>query len=138
MFQILFCVLLIFNPVFARKPEVSKFPSAINLDKNEFYELNCNSAKGTKPFRFEWFKNAQKFDTQKNGVTIITKPSFSRLTFDEFKSDHSGSYSCKIINADGFDQTSTLLQIKGLSVFYSGLSFLTVVWRLGGDSCLNF
>jgi len=109
------------------KPEIVPFAQQISIDRHDFYELNCNSVKGSKPLQFEWFKDGYKIGPEM-GFSITSKPAFSRLTFDEFRSDSSGNFSCRISNSDGADESWTILQLKSLSNFLSFLLFFLIFY----------
>ena len=128
MFFSLFCLfLLIFHVGYCRKPELVQFPTVFNLELKESFHLSCNAFKGSKPINFEWLKNGQSLHYE-NGLIFDSKSSSSSLTFEEVNFDHSGNYSCKASNTDGFDQVSTLLQVKGLFhfLFFSAFPMIHV------------
>ena len=137
MFTFLFYLNFFIIATFARKPEIVAFPSIFTVESKEFYELNCNLLKGTKPIHFEWFKN-DIFMTSDMNLSIDYKPSSSRLTFSEFQSEHSGNYTCKASNSDGFDQSSTILQIKGLLEIFQNFDLFTNSCRYVALVMLNF
>ena len=122
MIQNLLYFLFIFDFVHCWKPEIVPFPPVFNVELHDSYELTCSLVHGSKPIQFEWFKNSLKFVSE-HGITVDQKPYSSRLTFDQFNYDNSGNYSCRASNSDGFDQSTILLQIKGLFWFWFSLLF---------------
>lgn len=130
-FILLFCLQIV-NSI---KPQLGNFASPVFVvEQNESFLLSCNVLKGTKPVRFEWYKNGKKLSTN-SGIVLDTKSSSSSLTIDSMLMQHSGNYSCRAQNNHGFDQVATILQVKGLSFFnyffpqYFFLSFFTAMWR---------
>ena len=115
-YHFLFVFIIVLTTGQARKPEIIPFLDEYNVEQNESYQLMCSISKGTKPIMFEWFKDDHKLYPN-SGFLFDSKPSSSILSFDAFLAHHSGNYSCRASNQDGADQSSTLLQIKGLFFF---------------------
>ena len=99
--------------IFARKPEIDVLKPVINVEQHESFQLMCAILKGTKPIRFEWLRNGHKI-VENDQISIDLKATSSILYIDKILVQHSGNYSCRASNSDGTDQSSTILQIKGL------------------------
>lgn len=116
-FYVLF--LLIFSLCFdlnhARKPEIDALKSFVDLEEHESFQLMCSIRKGSKPISFEWLKNNERIEDEHDSMlNIIHNPTSSILSFDNVLRHHSGNYSCRASNSDGFDQSSTIIHVKGL------------------------
>ena len=124
-YKLLFVFVFILNLCHARKPEIIPLLRGYNVEQNESYQLMCSISKGTKPIQFQWLKNGHKLSPNSE-FSFDFKPSSSIISFESFLPKHSGNYSCRASNSDGFDQTSTVLQIKGLSFWSFFLRFSCV------------
>ena len=114
MFPTFILFFVLFDFISARPPEIVPFGAPVlNIEQNESFLMTCNIAKGTKPIHFEWFRNGVKL-VPEHGLSLDYKSSSSSLTIDDTRIEHSGNYSCRASNSDGFDQSSTFLQVKGL------------------------
>ena len=80
--------------------------------------LTCNVAKGSKPFRFQWFKNGVELSNTGQS-TIETKDIFSLYTLRNIDSNDRGNYSCVVTNKFGFDKLWIQLTVTGLNNFFS-------------------
>lgn len=114
MFKIVFIFCLFFGKILARKPVLSPFAPRFTVEQNEIFQLTCSIAQGTKPIVFEWFKNGSKLSKSQPDILLDTKALTSILLFESVKVSHSGNFTCRASNSDGFDQSSTILQVKGL------------------------
>nr|XP_027202352.1 obscurin-like [Dermatophagoides pteronyssinus] len=79
--------------------------------------LTCNVAKGSKPFRFQWFLNGVEI-TGSSRSSIETKDIFSLYTLRNIDSNDMGNYSCVVSNKFGFDKLWIQLTVTGLQKFY--------------------
>ena len=79
--------------------------------------LTCNVAKGSKPFRFQWFKNGVELSNTGRS-TIETKDIFSLYTLRNIDSIDGGNYSCVVTNKFGFDKLWIQLTVTGLNNFF--------------------
>jgi len=119
-----------------RKPQIDSFKPTVSVEQSESFQLMCSILSGSKPIRFEWYRNGQKLSERSNndGISVDSKPTSSILYVDRILLKHSGNYSCRAINQDGADVSSTIVQIKGLFHcpfrFDCLLSQSLTVWRL--------
>ena len=75
--------------------------------------FNCNVAKGTKPFRFQWHRNNVELRDHKRS-RIESKDIYSFLTLYDINVEDIGNYSCIVTNQFGFDKLFFHLDVTGL------------------------
>ena len=98
------------------KPEVLKLNPITKLNQNSSFPLSCVSLSGSKPLKFEWFKNNQRIPKDSPLINEIEN-SYSVLNLKNILPDDAGEYSCFVKNSYGSDSTITVLQIQGLFIF---------------------
>src|SRR6218665_3783963 len=98
------------NYCHCRSPELEQLVPFKTVQKDDSIVLTCSVSKGSKPITFEWFHNLDKLFPS-NDLTIDVKSSASILTFDRFRIDNVGNYSCVASNLEGTDKSFTFLQI---------------------------
>ena len=111
------CVVTTSQSDLIEKPEILKIPSSFTQPKGTSFLIFCNLLKGTKPLKFQWFKDGHEIDNSKSSsvrYTIDIKPSFSQFTLNDIDVNDSGNYSCVASNEIAFDSQWTILTVKGL------------------------
>ena len=102
-------------------PVLVKLYSKNEQTKGSDLVLTCNVAKGSKPLRFQWFKNGVELSNTGRS-TIENKDIFSFFTLRNIDSNDVGNYSCVVTNKFGFDKLWIQLTVTGLNnlfnVFY--------------------
>lgn len=97
-------------------PSLLKQLSRLSSAKGSDVVLNCNVAKGTKPFRFQWHKNNVEISDNKHS-RIEFKDIYSLLTLYNIDREDIGNYSCIVTNQFGFDRISFQLDVTGLNFY---------------------
>lgn len=104
------------------------------------FKFFCYLESGTKPFKFEWFKNNQAILENKSppssSYTIKTNEDESMMSITAIDIDDEGIYSCSVRNDFGTDRKSIRLVVKGLekySKFIKSIDWFSPIinmWRL--------
>ena len=114
-------------------PVLVKLYSQNEQTKGSDLVLTCNVAKGSKPFRFQWFRNGVEL-TGSSRSSIETKDIFSLYTLRNIDSNDMGNYSCVVTNEFGFDKLWIQLTVTGLRknsfiFFLDSMFFWAKMWR---------
>lgn len=82
------------------------------------FKILCNSQEGSKPFRFEWYKNGRLLSPLSGGneYRIETSDDDSMFIIDTLSRSSSANYSCTMNNAFGSDSQYSILTVKGLFI----------------------
>ena len=116
------CVLGLSNPTFASKPKLIEMKKDFDLLENISFALHCYLLSGSKTVFFEWQKDGRKlFNSTK--IKIDNSDSFSTLSLSDLHRSDSGVYRCNAKNAFGNDSITTIINIKGFSIFFK-LNFI--------------
>ncbi|OTF82921.1 Immunoglobulin domain containing protein, partial [Euroglyphus maynei] len=116
--------------IILESPVLVKLYSQNEQTKGSALVLTCNIAKGSKPFRFQWFKNGVELSGGSRSM-IETKDIFSLYTLRNIDFNDMGNYSCVVTNEFGFDKLSIQLTVTGLKIFTMFLFnvFWAKMWR---------
>ncbi|KAH7641815.1 immunoglobulin domain containing protein [Dermatophagoides farinae] len=102
----------------SESPVLVKLYSKNEQTKGSDLVLTCNVAKGSKPLRFQWFKNGVELSNTGRS-TIENKDIFSFFTLRNIDSNDVGNYSCVVTNKFGFDKLWIQLTVTGsTSIFF--------------------
>lgn len=123
MFSIFVILLFFIVNVSSKAPELVPFMLKNVLEQNEPFSLVCSLRKGSQPINFEWFKNGNKVKDH-SGLSLVSQPTLSVLTFAKVQTLHSGNYSCVASNPDGSSKSFTFLQVKGKRKYCAKWLFL--------------
>lgn len=75
--------------------------------------VTCSVSKGDFPLDVYWTLNGRAI-TDYGGVSVLrTNKRISQLSIDSVQEEHAGSYTCVALNAAGFANYSTNLQVNG-------------------------
>lgn len=88
------------------------------------FKLVCYLEEGTKPFKFEWYKNGHSLSADSKYM-IKTYEDESELTIGKLEFGDLGKYTCTVRNHFGVDSHSTLLSVKGLPLFMQSVATLS-------------
>ena len=79
-------------------------------------KLVCVTQEGSKPFRFEWFRDG--LSLHKDQFKIDDYDEESHFTIPKLTLSDSANYSCLVSNQFGTDKQWTLLSVQGLKQFF--------------------
>lgn len=105
-------------------PQIAKFHSSLSQPIGSVFALFCNALSGSKPFRFQWFKDGEELGGQSSTLLhsarfqVDTKQVFSHLMLHDLVPSDSGNYSCTVSNDFGLHTQWSVLQVKGLFLSY--------------------
>ncbi|KAF7493498.1 Down syndrome cell adhesion molecule -like protein [Sarcoptes scabiei] len=97
-------------------PRIAEIRSNQTLMIGSKFKFLCYLESGTKPFKFEWFKNNQAILENKSppssSYTIKTNEDESMMSITAIDIDDEGIYSCSVRNDFGTDRKSIRLVVK--------------------------
>lgn len=107
--------LLILLSLITEPPILSKQQSFIDQSQGSSSVLTCNVIKGTKPFRFQWFKDGLELLNSNllSHSRIESKDFWSLYTLNDIDLNDKGNYSCVVTNEFGFDKLWFQLSVTG-------------------------
>lgn len=95
-------------------PKINPFHFSGELALGMRASVTCAVIFGDPPFKFEWFKDGKKLeDGHRIAVRKIDEFMIS-LVIEKVDADSNGNFTCRVSNAEGHDEKSALLSIKGL------------------------
>ena len=100
---------------------LAPFQTKVELLPKETFYLLCNVLHGTKPIKFQWFKNDQQISSSRR-IVLETEPTMSMLKIYSVQHSDSANYSCQAQNRDDIQKQTTILMIKGIRFFRRFLS----------------
>lgn len=102
-------------------PKLNEVVPRRNQLEGSKLNIFCAPQQGSKPFRFEWFKNGQPLHHSRPSSSrlvrhrIDTSEDQSLLTIAKLVANDSGNYSCTVANQYGHDTLATSVLVKGWS-----------------------
>ena len=97
-------------------PKINPFHFSGELALGMRASVTCAVIFGDPPFKFEWFKDNSKLqDSQRISLRKIDEFTFN-LVIEKVDADSNGNFTCRVSNANGHDEKSALLSIKGISL----------------------
>ena len=102
-------------------PKIVQFHPFHSQPNGSLVILTCNAYQGSHPLKFQWFKNEHLIGIGK--AVIETKQQFSQLTLPKISAEDSANYSCVVSNPFGIDKQWSVLQVKGLFLFFKKFHF---------------
>ena len=97
-------------------PKLEEFKSTRSLNVGSKFSMFCSPHEGTKPFRFEWFKNGHYLpvlSVTDSKYRIETSEGESLFIIEKLIQTDSGNYSCSVKSNFGSDSQFTVLTVKG-------------------------
>lgn len=118
MWFIFIFVLLICDIALADKPpKLEEFIPKRSQELDTKLSIFCSVQQGTKPYKFEWYRNGQILSTSDSRYRIETSIDNSVLTIPNLSIlDSSSNFSCSVRNHVGHDTKSTILIVKGMNL----------------------
>ncbi|GFS81160.1 titin [Trichonephila clavipes] len=96
----------------ADKPVLNPLVTPPNLAIGDITELSCTIKRGSLPISFKWFYNDVEIHVHHKYKISYTKTS-SHLSLGEIQAADIGNYTCKAINAYGYDSKTESVIIEG-------------------------
>ncbi|PRD37680.1 UNVERIFIED_CONTAM: Titin [Trichonephila clavipes] len=94
------------------KPVLNPLVTPPNLAIGDITELSCTMKRGSLPISFKWFHNDVEIRVHHKYKISNTKTS-SHLSLGEIQAVDIGNYTCKAINAYGYDSKTESVVIEG-------------------------
>ncbi|GFS44503.1 titin [Nephila pilipes] len=98
------------------KPVLNPLLTPPNLALGDITELSCTMKRGSLPISFKWFHNDIEIRAHHKYKMSNTKTS-SHLSLGEIQATDIGNYTCKAINAFGYDSKTESVVIEGTWAF---------------------
>ncbi|GIY51862.1 titin [Caerostris darwini] len=96
------------------KPVLNPLLAPPNLALGDITELSCTIKRGTFPVTFKWFHNGEEIRSHHKFKISNIKTS-SHLLLGEIQASDIGNYTCKAINAYGYDSKTESVVIEEVS-----------------------
>lgn len=97
-----------------KKPKIKPFNFSDDLEEGLRTGVICMVTDGDPPFEFQWSKDGHSLTTDNKGISIRKMDDFtSFLTIERLDADSNGNYTCRVSNAQGNDQKSNTLSMRG-------------------------
>ncbi|GBM32186.1 Titin [Araneus ventricosus] len=94
-------------------PRIKALHFTRDLELGMRESVNCAIVYGDPPFEFSWFKDGKPI-VDMHGVSARKIDEFtSMLVISKVNAESNGNYTCKVSNANGFDEKSAILSVKG-------------------------
>ncbi|GBM66125.1 Titin [Araneus ventricosus] len=94
------------------KPILNPLVIPPNLALGDITELSCNMKRGSLPITFKWFHNGEEIRSHHKYKILNIKTS-SHLSLGKIEAIDIGNYTCKAINAYGYDSKTESVVIEG-------------------------
>ena len=111
-------------------PRFTEIESRRSQNVATSFKIFCSPSEGSKPLRFEWYKNGLAllpFSNIELSYRIETSEDESIFKIDKLSPGDSGNYSCLTLNTFGSDTQFTILTVKGLHTFSHCFDHTTIV-----------
>ncbi|KAG8178102.1 hypothetical protein JTE90_017450 [Oedothorax gibbosus] len=93
------------------QPKIQHLQVPSMLEMGEKMSIPCMIRKGLPPFKFEWYKNSDLLESNKN-LEIQDYDDSSKITINPVTEKSPGNYTCIVRNKHGFDSLSTFFNVK--------------------------
>lgn len=107
--------------IFFLVPKLDEFKPKQTLLVGDKFKLYCYLNVGSKPVKFEWFRNGVLLANDATNYHIDVFEDESRFIVNQLDVNDSANYSCVAQNQFGSDTQSTQLIVKGLQFPHRGV-----------------